>query len=212
MTNPTPSRPAARLWSICAYADFIAAPIRCGVTVLALRHHDRGSGFIAETSDGFEAENVVIATGPYQRPIIPSLLQDEIGVFQVHANRYSQPDQLPPGAVLVVGSGASGVQISEELLRAGRRVYLSVGRHRRMPRRYRGRDLIWWLSELGLDQTPVERRGPDKSLPLITGAYGGHTIDFRQLAAQGITLLGRLAAARDDAIEIAPNLAAPRAR
>jgi putative flavoprotein involved in K+ transport len=194
---------------ICAYANFIAAPIRCGVTVLGLRRRDEGPGFIAETSDGpFEAENVVVATGPYQRPIIPSLLQDEIGVFQVHASRYSEPDQLPPGAVLVVGSGASGVQISEELLRAGRRVYLSVGRHRRMPRRYRGRDLIWWLSALGLDQTPIERRGPDKSLPLITGAYGGHTIDFRQLAAQGITLVGRLAAARDDTIEIAPDLAA----
>jgi putative flavoprotein involved in K+ transport len=114
----------------------------------------------------------------------------------------------PQGAVLVVGSGASGAQIAEELCRAGRRVYLSVGRHRRMPRRYRGRDLIWWLSALGLDQTPVEKRGPDKSLPLITGAYGGHTIDFRQFAAQGITLLGRVVAVRDGAIDIAPDLSA----
>jgi putative flavoprotein involved in K+ transport len=194
---------------ICAYADFIAAPIRCGVTVLALRCHGGASGFVAETSDGpFQAANVVVATGPYQRPIIPSRLQDAVGIFQMHASRYSEPNQLPPGAVLVVGSGASGVQITEELLRAGRRVYLSVGRHRRMPRRYRGRDLIWWLSALGLDQTPVEKRGPDKSLPLITGAYGGHTIDFRQLAAQGIVLLGRLASARDGAIDIAPDLAA----
>jgi putative flavoprotein involved in K+ transport len=193
---------------ISAYADFIAAPIRCGVTVLSLRRHDDASGFIAETSGGpFEAVNVVVATGPYQRPIIPSLLQRDLGIFQLHASRYNEPKQLPPGAVLVVGSGASGVQIAEELLHAGRRVYLSVGRHRRMPRRYRGRDLIWWLSALSLGQTPVEKRGSDKTLPLITGAYGGHTIDFRELAAQGIMLLGRIAAARDGVIDITPDLA-----
>ena len=82
-----------------------------------------------------EATNVVVATGPYQRAIVPALLHEHPGIFQVHASRYGNPDQLPAGAVLVVGSGASGAQISEELLRAGRRVYLSVGRHRRMPRR-----------------------------------------------------------------------------
>ena len=193
---------------ITAYADFVAPPIRCGVTVTALRRRDGAAGFFAETSDGpIEATNVVVATGPYQRPVIPDVLADKVGVFQVHANRYREPDQLPPGAVLVVGSGASGAQITEELLRAGRRVYLSVGRHRRMPRRYRGRDLIWWLSALGLDQTPVEMRGPDQALPLITGAYGGHTIDFRHLAAQGVMLLGRVEAARDGAMDFAPDLA-----
>src|SRR5204863_1463566 len=151
------------------------------------------------------AANVVVATGPYQRGVIPNLLRDEAGVFQVHASRYANPGQLPPGAVLVVGSGASGAQIAEELFRAGRRVYLSVGRHTRLPRRYRGRDLIWWLSELGLDQTPVERRGPDRALPLITGAYGGHTIDFRKFSAQGIILLGRLVAAENGIVEVAPD-------
>src|SRR5262249_8864339 len=90
-----------------------------------------------ETSEGrIEAANVVVATGPYQRPIIPRLLSNNATVFQVHANRYRGPGQLPSGAVLVIGSGASGVQIAEELLRAGREVYLSVGQHRRMPRRY----------------------------------------------------------------------------
>ena len=103
--------------------------------------------------------SIVVATGPYQRPKIPTLLSNSATVFQVHASRYRRPEQLPPGAVLVIGSGASGVQIAEELLRAGRQVYISVGQHRRMPRRYRGRDLIWWLSDLGLDQTPVEKRG-----------------------------------------------------
>jgi putative flavoprotein involved in K+ transport len=194
---------------ISAYADSIAAPIRCGVEVTRLRRGTGAYGFIAETSDGpFNARNVVVATGPYQRPTFPSLLKEEIGIFQVHASHYKEPDQLPDGAVLIVGSGASGAQIAEELHRAGRCVYLSVGRHRRMPRRYRGRDLIWWLSALGLAQTPVEKRGPDRSLPLITGAYGGHTIDFRQFAAQGIILLGRLVSICNGVVDIAPDLSA----
>ena len=193
---------------LTAYADFIAAPIRCGVNVTALRPRNGKSGFFADTSHGqIEAANVVVATGPYQRPIVPALFADDAPIFQVHSSRYTAPNQLPPGAVLVVGSGASGAQIAEELLRAGRRVYLSVGRHRRLPRRYRGRDLIWWLSTLGLDRTPVEQRGPAQPLPLITGAYGGHTIDLRRFAAQGITLLGRMEGARDLVADFAPDLA-----
>lgn len=191
---------------LTGYAVFIAAPVRCGVDVVRLR---RGTDarFHAETSAGpIAADNVVVATGPYQRPIMPDLLHDQPDLFQVHAMGYRAPDQLPPGAVLVVGGGASGAQIAEELVRAGRRVFLSVGHHRRMPRRYRGHDLIWWLAEMKLDQTPVEKRGPDRALPLITGAYGGHTIDFRQFATQGITLLGRVVARRGGVLEIAPDL------
>ena len=193
---------------IADYAKLIAAPIRCGVTVTELRCRSGAPGFVAETPDGaIEATNVVIATGPYQRPIIPALLPADTSVFQVHASGYRGPSQLPSGAVLVVGSGASGAQITEELCHAGRRVYLAVGRHRRMPRRYRGRDLIWWLSALGLDQTPAEKRGPDKALPLITGAGGGHTIDFRGFSAQGVTLLGHMRSMQGRTIEFAPDLA-----
>jgi putative flavoprotein involved in K+ transport len=159
-----------------AYAAFVVPPVRCGVAVTRLRCRDGAAGFVAETSDGvIEADNVVVATGPYQRAIIPDLLRDDASVFQVHASRYLNPEQLPPGAALVVGSGASGAQITEELFRAGRRVYLSVGQHTRLPRRYRGRDLIWWLNAMGIDQIPVEARGPSRLLPLITGAYGGYT-------------------------------------
>jgi putative flavoprotein involved in K+ transport len=75
-----------------------------------------------------------------------------------------------------------------------------------MPRRYAGRDLSWWLREMGVEQTPVEQRGPDTILPLITGAYGGHTIDFREFAAQGVTLLGRLKAAREGILHFAADL------
>jgi putative flavoprotein involved in K+ transport len=192
---------------IAAYAAFVAAPIRCGIAVTALRCREGGSGFVAETQDGpIEADNVVVATGPYQRPLIPDLLRDD-DIFQMHASRYQNPDQLPAGAVLVVGAGASGAQIAEELLHAGRRVYLSIGRHRRMPRRYRGQDLIWWLDAMGLLQKPTEERGPDRSLPLITGALGGDTIDFRRFAAEGVTLLGRMQAASQGVLEFAPDLA-----
>jgi putative flavoprotein involved in K+ transport len=190
-----------------AYAAFVAPPIRCGVEVKRLRPGDGGT-FIAEIADGaIEARNVVVATGPYQRPVIPDLPGDRPGLFQVHASAYRNPAQLPEGAVLVIGAGASGAQIAEELLRAGRRVFLSVGRHNRLPRRYRGRDLVWWLAEMRIDQRPVEQRGPSRLLPVISGAYGGHTIDFRRFAAEGVTLLGRVTAARGDVLDIAPDLA-----
>ena len=190
-----------------AYARQIEAEVRCGVTVTALRQDEVGGGFVAETSVGpIQALNVVIATGPYQRPVVPDLPVD-LDLFQIHASAYKQPDQLPPGSVLVVGSGASGAQIAEELVRAGRKVYLSVGRHKRMPRRYRGHDLIWWLNTMGLDQTPVVERGPDATLPLITGAYGGHTIDFREFAVEGMNLVGRLQWMRDGVLGFADDLA-----
>jgi putative flavoprotein involved in K+ transport len=188
-----------------AYAEFVAPPIRCGVAVTRLSPRD-GGGFRAETTDGtIEADNVVVATGPYQRGVIPELLRDH-PVFQVHAAGYRNPEQLPPGAVLVAGAGASGAQIAEELLDAGRRVYLSVGRHRRLPRRYRSRDLIWWLAELQFDQITPEQRGPARLGPVISGAHGGRTIDFRDFAARGMTLLGRLEAAAGGVLDIAPGL------
>jgi putative flavoprotein involved in K+ transport len=188
-----------------AYARFVNPPVRCGVEVTGLQ---RGEAFLAHTSAGsIAARNVVIATGPYQRAVTPELLADDCDLLQLHANAYKAPEQLPPGAVLIVGSGASGAQIAEELSRKGRKVYLSVGRHKRMPRRYRGHDLIWWLAEMGLDRTPVDRRGPDATLPLITGAYGGHTIDFRDFAKLGITLLGRLRSGCGRTLEFADDLA-----
>jgi putative flavoprotein involved in K+ transport len=188
-----------------AYAAFVDPPIRCGTNVTRLRRRD--GSFIADIPDGtIEAKNVVVATGPYQRALMPDMLRDE-NIFQVHASRYKNPEQLPPGAVLVVGTGASGAQIAEELVRAGRRVFLSVGRNGRLPRRYRGKDLIRWYAEMGIDATPVEQRDPSRPLPAITGAYGGRTIDFRRLATDGVTLLGRVKATRDGVLEIAPDLA-----
>ena len=162
---------------------------------------------MAETSDGLiEARDVVVATGPYQRPVVPHM--PGLDVPRMHSRDYRNPAQLPEGAVLVVGSGASGSQIAEELMRAGRQVYLSVGRHRRFPRRYRGRDLFWWWRQTGAMETPFEKRSPDQSPVLISGANGGHTIDFRAFAAQGMVLLGRALGVRDGVLSVGDDLAA----
>jgi putative flavoprotein involved in K+ transport len=172
-----------------AYAAHIEAPVRQNTTVTALRR--TGAIFHAETADGpIQANNVVIATGPFQRPRIPALLTDAPDIHQLHAAAYRTPDALPAGAVMVIGAGASGSQIAEELLNAGRQVYFSVSRHRRAPRRYRGHDHIWWWIETGMDKTPVSQRPKDSSPLVHSGAYGGHTIDFRDFAAKGMVLLG----------------------
>jgi putative flavoprotein involved in K+ transport len=191
-----------------AYAAHIAAPIRCGVDVTALHRKSDGTGFHAETSAGpIEATNVVAATGPFQRGLIPPLVPPGSGITQMHSTAYRNPDQPPPGAVLVVGAGSSGTQIADELARAGRRVFLCVGQHERPPRRYRGKDFCFWLGVLGL--WDAETRDPAKEHVTIavSGAYGGHTIDFRRLAARGITLLGRAEAFADGVMRFAPGLA-----
>jgi putative flavoprotein involved in K+ transport len=196
-----------------AYADRIAAPVRSGVAVTALRRAADGAGFRAETSEGaIEAANVVAATGPFQRAIIPPDVPPDTGIVQMHSNAYRNPGQLPDGAVLVVGAGSSGAQIADELSRAGRRVYLSVGQHQRPPRHYRGRDFCWWLGVLGLWDAPR----PDPSVKHVTiavsGAYGGHTIDFRRLAGRGVMLLGRADGFADGVMRFAPDLASNIAR
>jgi putative flavoprotein involved in K+ transport len=190
-----------------AYADRIAAPIRCGVAVTALRARPDGIGFRAETSAGaIEAANVVAATGPFQRAIIPDVVPPETGIAQLHSNAYRNPAALPRGAVLVVGAGSSGAQIADELARAGRRVYLSVGRHQRPPRQYRGRDFCWWLGVLGLWDAPRDQSVKHVTIA-VSGAHGGQTIDFRRLASGGVTLLGRAIACQDGAISFASDLA-----
>jgi len=192
-----------------AYAAAIAAPVRCGVTVTHLRRRDSGTGFRAETSAGpIEADHVVAATGPFQRPVVPAIVPDDAGPVQMHANAYRNPGQLPDGAVLVVGSGSSGAQIAEELMRAGRRVYLSVGRHVRPPRRYRGRDFVWWMDTRGLWHLPVGEQTPDHVPLAFSGAYGGVSVDFRRLAVGGVVLLGRTEGFRDGVLHFAPDLAA----
>ena len=173
------------------YAARIAAPVRCGVAVTALRVR-AGGGFVAETSaGGIEADQVVCATGPFQKPLIPALVPETAGVMQIHSAAYRNPGQLPDGAVMVVGAGSSGAQIADELNRAGRKVYLSVGPHDRPPRAYRGKDFVWWLGALGKWDARARTPGTEHVTIAVSGAHGGHTVDFRRMAEQGIILVGR---------------------
>lgn len=186
-------------------ASRINAPIRCGVAVQALTRTD--AGFRAETTDGVVlARNVVLATGPFQRPVIPPLVPDASSIVQIHSHGYRNPDQLPEGAVLVVGAGSSGSQIADELLRSGRKVYLSVGPHDRPPRRYRGRDFVWWLGVLGKWDIKTRPVGTEHITIAVSGAYGGHTIDFRRFAARGMVLLGRANACVDGVLQLNDDL------
>ena len=191
-----------------AFAAQIAAPIRCGVEVKALRRKADGPGFVAETADGtIEAAHVVVATGPFQRPIIPPVVPATAGILQVHSAAYRNPGQLPKGAVLVVGAGSSGAQIADELRRAGRPVYLSIGPHERPPRRYRGKDFVWWLGALGQWDVKAVEPGMEHVTISVSGAYGGQTVDFRRLAERGITLVGRTQSFKDGVMHFAPDVA-----
>jgi putative flavoprotein involved in K+ transport len=154
------------------------------------------------------ARHVIVATGPFQRPRIPRLSESITpSVLQTDPTRYRRPDDLPDGAVLVVGSGASGCQIGDELLRAGRTVFLSVSRHKRVPRRFRGKDVYWWLDRMGrfaqtIDSFPGRRWPPST---VVTGVSGGYDVNVRQMAADGIRVLGRVVGASDHTLAVAPN-------
>ena len=195
-----------------SYAVFTKAPVRCGVRVTSVQESPKAGRYLVQAGDStIEAVNVVLATGGYQEPAIPNISAGfSSKVFQIHSNRYRNPDQLPPGAVLVVGSGSSGCQIAEDLNWGGRKVYLSVGHHRRVPRRYRGRDHRFWSQSMGrLDATvdmlssPAAKNAPE---PLFTGVKGGYDIDMRRMAADGVTLLGYLRDVRDGKLSLAADL------
>lgn len=175
-----------------AYAERFRAPIRSGVEVTSARKNLGRAGFRVETSEGVvDARHIVAATGPFQRPVIPPLVPLDANLVQIHSSSYRNPAQLPDGAVLVVGAGSSGVQIADEIQRSGRQVYLSVGPHDRPPRRYRGRDFVWWLGVLGKWEMSAPPLGAEHVTIAVSGADGGHTVDFRTLAANGIKLYGR---------------------
>lgn len=189
------------------YAALVDPPLREHTEVTSL---DRdGSGWRVTTDHGpIRARAVVVATGPFQQPRVPSVSADlPRDVVQIHAVEYRRPELLPDGAVLVVGSGASGAQITEDLLAAGRRTYLCVSRHRRVPRRFLGRDVFTWLVAVGLmDRTRAD--WVDGRMPpavLVTGAGGGHDLDVRSLGQQGSTLLGTLQGVSGDEVHLDGN-------
>jgi len=189
------------------YAVSTRAPVREHTEVTGLRTDD--GGFLLSLPDGtIYARHVVVATGPFQRPRIPQVSESVApSVLQTDPTRYRRPEDLPDGAVLVVGSGASGCQIGDELLRAGRTVFLSVSRHRRAPRRFRGKDVYWWLDRMGrfaqtIDSFPGRRWPPSV---VVTGVSGGYDVNVRQMAADGIRVLGRVVGASDNTLAVARN-------
>ena len=193
---------------LVAYADMINAPIRCGVEVREVQRNISRPGFRIETSDGvIEANNVVAATGSFQIPVIPNLVPADAEITQIHSSAYRNPEQLPEGAVLVVGAGSSGAQIADELLLSGKSVYLSVGPHDLPPRSYRGRDFVWWLGVLGKWDAVTMEPGMEHVTIAVSGARGGHTVDFRRLARQGITLVGRTESFNNNVMYFATDLA-----
>mgnify|MGYP003779851701 FL=1 len=195
------------------YAQKIAAPIHCGIEVVRAARAPGHSHFQIDSSQGqISARSVIAATGPFQTPIIPPILPVDAGPQQIHSSQYRNPDQLAPGAVLVVGAGSSGAQIAQELAAAGRQVYLSVGAHDRPPRRYRGRDFVWWLGVLGKWNADTPTPGTAHVTIAVSGTDGGHTVDFRRMAHNGVVLVGMTEAYRDGRVTFAGDLAENIAR
>lgn len=201
---PTKEEVAAYL---AEYAEKIDAPIRTGVEVISVTKNIGEPGFHVVTSEGaIDARYVVAATGPFQKPVIPAVVPDAAGIQQIHSSTYCNPRQLPEGAVLVIGAGSSGVQIADELRGSGREVYLAVGPHDRPPRRYRGRDFVWWLGVLNKWEAATPPQGAEHVTIAVSGARGGHTVDFRNLAAAGIKLVGTAESYEDGKIRFASDL------
>jgi putative flavoprotein involved in K+ transport len=194
---------------IVDYAAEIEAPVRTGVEVTRLSSDEGSGSYLLDTADGpINTRHVVIATGPFQRPMIPNFSRNiPPSVYQAEAARYRNPGELPPGAVLVVGTGNSGCQIADELLHSGRRVFLSVSRHSRAPRRYRGKDIIWWYEELGRFDVNVDtfpgRKYPPTSI--MTGINGGYDLDPSRLGAAGAVLLGRILGANGGVLALSDD-------
>ena len=199
------------------YAASVGAPVRLRTEVKHLKRAE--DGFLAHTDQAtLSARNVVLATGPYPRPKIPEAAVSLAGhIRQLHSHEYRRPSQLPAGGVLVVGTGQSGTQIAEELQLAGRDVHLAVSMCASAPRRYRGRDVIWWLmqtflhgAEVGVKfptvhdlPSPAARFAPN---PHLSGKDGGHDISLREFARRGIRLYGRLESANGVRVHFSGDL------
>lgn len=206
---------AAFVAHLQTYADGRRLPIRTGTTVTAVKAQS-GSFAVSIRSDAgdemLRARSIVVASGGQRVPRIPAIARDlPPGIRQLAAADYRDPASLPAGAVLVVGSAQTGVQVVEDLLAAGRTVYLCTSAVGRFPRRYRGRDVLDWLSLVGLFDIPIEQL-PDPSVRFLATAIVsgvgplGHTVSLQGLAAQGAILLGRPAGVRGDRVSLEPTV------
>jgi len=193
------------------YAHSIAAPVESGVAVKSVKRS--GDGYRVVTDAGeWMARGLVIATGHCDQPRIP-LMASRLGrrILQVVPRDYRRPGQLPEGGVLVIGASASGIQLAEEIHASGRPVTLSIGHHTRLPRRYRGHDILWWLDRLGslrkarTEVHPHDTQREEPSLQLI-GSPDHRSIDLALLQRKGVRLVGRATAARGRRLRFAADL------
>lgn len=197
---------------LVAYARSFQAPVWEGVNVSALGPGDDGS-FLLHTSLGdIRARQVVLASGGYQRPHRPpGADQLPPSLHVIDAEAYADPESLPPGKVLVIGSGQTGCQLAEDLVDAGRDVFLACGRAPWMPRRFEGRDMVAWVTETPfLEATLADLPNPAARLLAnvqATGRRGGHDLHYRTMQAMGVTLLGHFLGVEDGTAHFAPDLA-----
>ena len=187
---------------ISRFALVSRAPVRTHTAVTSVRRTD--TGYRVVTSGGeIDCHTLVIASGACNVPSVPSLGQSmPAAIEQVTPFQYRNPAQLPDGGVLVVGASATGVQLADEIHHSGRRVILSVGEHVRLPRTYRGRDVLWWMDASGVwnqryDEVEDLTRARRLPSPQLVGTPERTTLDLNALTAKGIELVGRLAAVRD---------------
>ncbi|CAI8761587.1 putative flavoprotein involved in K+ transport [Pseudomonas sp. IT-P12] len=198
---------------LAGFVKKVNAPVREGVAVQRVIPRAEG-GFQVHTSQGeFSADQVIVASGGYHTPIIPRLAERlPAELNQIHSEQYRNPQALPAGNVLVVGSGQSGAQIAEDLHLAGRKVYLAVGDAPRCARFYRGKDVVDWLAQMGyydigVDTHPLREGVRDNTNHYVTGRDGGRDIDLRHFAREGMRLFGRLDGLQGTRLQFANNLA-----
>ena len=194
------------------YVEKFNLPVQFKTSVLKVVSLEGGKGYQVKTDrKTYQAKNVVMATGSFQKPKIPAFGADiPQGITQLHSGHYRNPGQLPEGAVLVVGSGQSGMQITEELYQNGRTVYLCTGTAPRVPRRYRGRDIFSWLVDTGFFDQTVDKLPSQKARlagnPQVSGKDGGHSLNLHQFVRDGVKLLGHISSAQDGKIMFKPDL------
>ena len=194
------------------YIERFQLPVYYRQKVTSLEPLADGAGYLINTLEmRVQARQVVIASGMFARPVLPAFSHELApSIIQIQSGKYRHPSALPPGAVLVVGSGQSGGQIAEELYQSGRTVYLSTGVAGRAPRCYRGKDIFEWLEATGFLSRTLERLPSPAARfaanPTVTGQDGGHTLNLHKFARDGVVLLGRLQGGSGSMISLAPNL------
>ncbi|WP_256361224.1 MSMEG_0569 family flavin-dependent oxidoreductase [Methylomonas koyamae] len=195
-----------------AFAKKVNPPIMEGVSVNRVWRGKNSVLHVVTSNGEFTADHVVVATGGYDIPIVPDYAHSlPKHITQLHSVDYRNPDQLPDGEVLVVGSGQSGVQLMEDLHLAGRKVHLAVGSAPRSPRMYRGRETTEWLYDLGfydltIDKHPLGDAAKHKTNHYLTGRGGGHEIDLRKFALEGVKLYGSMVNISGSKLEFLPDL------